>query len=406
MSGVDPIDQIVNDETLSGIEQRQRIFDFLVAQPDRGVAAATDHLLATADERSADYVAQYLEMTPGARAEKQQAAERLRGHQELVRSAARLVPWLSDHLLHAFVTDYLAAGNPKSPVADVLFTIGIYRPDILRPYADRLDATVQRSLLSGAPDELADAFLEKWRADRDLSLLEALALMRTERAVHHIAAVREELADDSVWEVLLTLAGRLPDSGRSSGYGPAYMGFVVEGQAGPHVLGGTCHGGVPICPECEAPAEPLLTLRAGALDTDIENDATFFWYSCDCEALDSITVKIGPEGLTVYYGPEGPASEESVLVPGGEKSLVLEKHPNQVGVSEEALPGESLHQVGGLPRWVEIDRHPRCPSCGDMMPFLAAVGGGPTPYGDLGFEGYLYGFWCDRCRVSSTKFQS
>lgn len=406
MSDVDRIDQIINDGALTGVEKRQSIFDFLVGLQDRGVSAATDYLLRTSDEQAADYVAQYLEMIPGAHSEKNRVAERLRKQDGLVRSAARLVPWLSDELLDSFISDYLAAGNPKSPVGDVLFNIGIYWPGKLRPYADRLDSNVQRSLLSGAPDELADAFREKWSAERDVSVLEALALIRTDRAVESIVAVRDELADDADWEVLLELAGRLPDSGRRSGYAPAYMGFVMAEQASPHVLGGDFSGNVPICLECEAPAELVLTLSAEALGMGIEHDASFFWYSCDCEALDSTTVQINPDGLTVYYGPEGPASHDSALVPGGVKSLVLEKHPNQVGVSEEAFPGESLHQVGGLPRWVEVDRHPRCPSCGEVMPFLAAIGGGPTPYGDFGFEGYLYGFWCDGCRVSSTKFQS
>ncbi|GGJ08280.1 hypothetical protein [Streptomyces brasiliensis] len=397
---------IAQDDSLPGREKRQRIFSLLAGLEERGPAVAVECIEETDDWVLTDYVVQYLELLPGHVEAKTRVAELLQGKGPLVRSASRLVQWLPNELLDSFVNDYLAEPSTDAPVADVVFTIGIYRPELLRPVADRLADDVQRSLLSGAPDELADAFLSSWTESGALSQLEALALIRTAHASDLIASLRDELADRSDWEVLQELAGRLPDSGRDAGHWPAYMGFVVDAGRSPHVVGGRVTGRVPVCLECEEPAERVLALSAATLPFGLRNDPAFFWYPCDCEAMDSVTVRINLDGLQVYYGPDGPASPEPGLVPGGERALALEKHPNQVGVSLEALPGEAVHQVGGLPRWVDIDRHPRCPECGKTMPFVASVGGGPTPHGELGFEGFLYGFWCDGCRVSSTKFQS
>jgi hypothetical protein len=86
--------------------------------------------------------------------------------------------------------------------------------------------------------------------------------------------------------------------------------------------------------------------------------------------------------------------------------MALEPHPNQAGISLEAIPGQFMHQVGGLPRWVDADLHPVCPECGRSMPFLASVDSGHTPFGPLGFGGTLFCFWCNDCQVSSTKYQS
>jgi hypothetical protein len=122
--------------------------------------------------------------------------------------------------------------------------------------------------------------------------------------------------------------------------------------------------------------------------------------------MDSSTVRITPDGQTkVYYGPASAADYSTTLVPGGERSLALEPHPNQLGVSTEAVYGDSWYQVGGLPQWSEIDRHPVCPECGLSMPLLVSMTGDLTPYGVLSFDGCLYGFWCDDCRVSSVKYQ-
>ncbi|MEU3920805.1 hypothetical protein [Streptomyces sp. NPDC029004] len=407
MSHRQTVEEIVFDPQLSVPEKSERIIAYFAQQSGRGMAAAVECLIQTKDDRVSSFAATYLQMIPGGREEKTMAAERLRAAgPPLVRSAARLVPWLPGDLLDGFVADYLADPEPNSPRSSVLFNIAVYEPERLRPYADRIESdSIQRSLLSGAPDVLVDAFLESWREDEDIDTLHALALIRTEHAADVIQSLREEIEEPEDWEALIELAGRLPETGASSGYRPSFMGFVVDTHESDHVMGGTYPGDVPLCPLCEAPAERVLTIAADSVPFDLSQDPSFFWYSCDCRALDSTTVRIGGSGRTVYFGPQGPARSGSTLVPG-ERSMALEPHPNQTGVSLEAIPGQFLHQVGGLPNWSEADLHPVCPECGKSMPFLASIDSGHTPFGPMGFNGTLYGFWCDGCHVSSTKFQS
>ncbi|MGW1493592.1 hypothetical protein [Streptomyces sp. NPDC002402] len=400
------IDSIIASQRLTGLEKRGRIFAYLAGQPDRGVEAATEALLTTEDRRVAEYVAQYLEIIPGAAEEKTRAAERLRQHSVLVRSAARLVPWLPDELLDGFISDYLSIGEPKSPVSNVLYTMAIYAPERLRPFKDQIENEhVQQGLLSGSPDETVDELTDHWRASKDPTSLNQLALVRTDYALERVLSLREEIHETSEWEMLVELAGGLPGStSREAGYRPSYMGFVADRGESDHAVGGSASGDVPICHVCEAPAAPLLSLSASSLPYGLSHDPLFYWYSCRCGAMDSTTVRIDPDGLTVYYGPKGPADPD-VSLTRGERSLVLEEHPNQTGVSIRAVLEQTLHQVGGLPQWRRPDNHPRCPECHNAMPFIAFMDSSRTPFEVLDFGGIIYCFWCDDCRVSSTKIQ-
>ncbi|MFI1355485.1 hypothetical protein ACH4TV_18215 [Streptomyces sp. NPDC020898] len=407
MRPTEEVEKIAADSKLSVSEKEVRIIELLSGQPDRGVAAATMCLMETGDDRAADFAALYLALLPGAHEEKARAAERLRGSGQLVRSASRLVPWLPGQLLDSFVTDYVSDPKGGSPLSDVIFEIGVNTPDRLRPFADRIESHfIHRSLLSGSPDELVDAFLERWReGDDDYDAIEALALIRTRHAARTVLAVREEFEDPEEWEILLELAGILPDAEREAGYRPPYMGLVTDDGESPHVMGGHVDGPVPVCPACSAPAQRVLTLAADAVPYGLAQDPSFFWYTCSCGALETTTVRVGPGERYVFYGPHGISDPDRSIVPG-KRSMTLESHPNRVGVSLEAIAGWSRHQVGGLPRWVEVDAHPHCPECRKVMPFLASIDSGPTPFGAMGFRGTLFCFWCNNCRVSVTQHQS
>jgi hypothetical protein len=405
MSHIEEVVNISSNQGLTGLEKRSRIFQYLSGQPDRGVSAGIECLLETENRSIAQYVAQYLEVTPDSAAEKTRAAERLRGQPELVGSASRLVPWLPEDTLDRFIADYLSDQNPKSKFYGVIYTIGVYWPERLRPFSDRIDDDrLQRALLSGAPDDLVDSLAARWRTDGDLDTLTSLALIRTSHALEYVVSLRDEIEDQVVWMTLVELAGGLPDSARKAGYRPAHLAFAVPQGETEHVFGGYSSAEVPICHICEEPAAHLLTLSADATPYDLSHDPSFYWYSCGCEAMDSTTVRTDENGTTVYYGPKGVADPEYSLTPG-ELSLVLENHPNQVGTSLGGLPGESLNQVGGLPEWVEPDIHPSCPECSRTMPFLASMSDRQTPFGHVQFDGIIYCFWCDDCRVSSTKIQ-
>ncbi|MEV0701537.1 hypothetical protein AB0I53_27005 [Saccharopolyspora sp. NPDC050389] len=404
MGATEEIERIVLDPALSVPDKGERVIAFLAQSVDRGVPAAVECLMETADSRVAEFVAVYLQLIHGAREEKTRVAERLRGAGEVAKAAARLVPWMPDSLIDAFIQDHVAAPDPESPASSVVFTIAMCRPELLRPYVDRVESgSMKRSLLSGAPDEFADSLLERWREEQDLEDLWTLAMIRTSHAADLIESVRDEVDDPVDWDWLMPLAGRLPDTGKPSGFHPAFMGFMADAGESAHVMGGDPGGDVPLCADCKRPTERILTLSAEELPHDLSRDPSFYWFTCECAEVDRITVRFTPAGTEVYFNPQGPSSGESRLVPG-ERSLVLEPHPNQNGVSLPALP-RTQHQVGGLPRWPSPEVHPICPVCGNFMPFLTAIDGGPTPFGRMGFEELLFGFWCDSCAVSATQTQ-
>lgn len=404
MTTMERVEEIAFNPSLSVDEKSQRITELFSGQGAQGPDRAVSCLLKTTDEAVAEYVATYLELVPGNSEAKTRAAERLRGAGALVRSAARLVPWFPESLIDAFVNDFLSSPDANSPLSSVIFSIGVYRPDRLRPHAERLDTTVRPSLLSGAADTQADALLKDWHQTRDLDNLHALALVRTPHAAELIASVRDELDSFDDWEWLMPLAGRLPDTGDKSGFPPAFMGFVTDRGESPHVMGGRYAQDVPLCVRCNAPADRVLTLSARDMPQTLSRDPSFFWFSCDCDEVDILTVRFTDDATHAYFQPQGPPGETSNVVPG-ERSMTLERHPNQTGVSRPAVTGLARHQVGGLPRWPSPETHPYCPECGSFMPFLAAVDSGPTPFGQMSFPGALFGFWCDHCSVSSTRTQ-
>jgi hypothetical protein len=208
--------------------------------------------------------------------------------------------------------------------------------------------------------------------------------------------VRDDVPDPDDFDWLMPLAGRLPEQGRPAGHRPAFMGFVADKGESNHVIGGAWPAEVPLCADCGTPAERILTLSAADLPQELSCDPSFFWFACECDEVDIITVRFIGADTQVYFNPQGPAAAEPRLVPV-ERSMVLTPHPNQTGVTMPAIPAATYHQVGGLPRWRSPETHPICPECGNYMPFLAAT--------TVGRSVLLFGFWCDPCAVSSTRLQ-
>jgi len=405
------VEEVVDDNRLSVPERAERVIELLSAEADHGVARACDILLSTQNERVAAYVAAHLGILPDSQEDKARCVERLAGAGPLVGSAARLVPWIPAPMTGRLIAAYLKQGSPRSPLYSVIFEVAMYWPERLRPHGDELDhASLQRGMLSGAPDGVVAALVARWREEGDAALLEEdedlvdeIARVRTDRAAEALVALRDEVDDQERWETAIAMAGRLPDGERSS-YGPSFMGFVVERQTRAHPMGGEFPGEVPLCPVCSTPAERVLTLAARSVPFPLSRDPSFFWYVCTCNALDFTAVQLRDDGQRVFYGPAGGPSLGGRIIPG-ERAMLLERHPNQAGVSIDATGGFGRHQVGGLPRWIQPVPHPRCPGCSGPMKFLTSVDSGPTPYGHLRFEGTLYGFWCDPCAISFVRHQ-
>lgn len=397
MIGLADVERIAADPALTVRERNAGIATLLREHGPVGISVAVECLLETDDRAIAEYLTAYLEEVPEAPAAKTRAAERLLATPAVAASAARLVPWLPPALLDRFVHDHHADLGGDSPYSSVLFTIATYFPGLLRPYAELTEnPAIRQALLCGADDAVADAFLEDWKRDRDLTDLWSLALIRTEHAADLIASVRDDVPDPDDWEWLMPLAGRLPEQGRPAGHRPAFMGFVADKGESDHVIGGAWPAEVPLCADCGTPAERILTLSAADLPQELSCDPSFFWFACECDEVDIITVRFIGAETQVYFNPQGPAAVEPRLVPV-ERSMVLTPHPNQTGVTMPAIPTATHHQVGGLPRWRSPETHPICPECGNYMPFLAAT--------TVGRSVLLFGFWCDPCAVSSTRLQ-
>ncbi len=405
MSTIERITEIVLDSQISVPSKEVEVISLLSREVDRGVPCAVQCLLETRDDRVSEFVATYLQLLPGADEEKTQVAEHLWNSGALARSAARLVPWVAKPAIERFVADYTSDPKPGSPRSDVIFTIAIYYPELLRPCADKIESPlIRQSLLSGAPDELVSAFIEAWQAEGDIDQVYSAALTRTPYAASRVESLREEIEDPEDWHCLIELAGRLPDTGTEAGFRPSLMASVTDRSESDHTLGGIFPHDVPLCLRCLTPTDRVLTLAARSLPFTLSQDPSFFWFTCDCPDLDSVTVRVTDSGLRVYLGELGAPRAEPILVPG-ERSLTLERHPNQSGVSLNAVPGRSQHQVGGLPRWPSVEDHPTCPECGNFMPFLASIDSGPTPFGSMRFDGTLFGFWCENCSISTTQIQ-
>jgi hypothetical protein len=77
--------------------------------------------------------------------------------------------------------------------------------------------------------------------------------------------------------MLVELAGGLPHGEGRADHQPMFMGFVADAGENPHTVGGTASGEAPVCHLCEAPAAPLLSLRADSLPYELVHDPIFYW---------------------------------------------------------------------------------------------------------------------------------
>lgn len=60
-----------------------------------------------------------------------------------------------------------------------------------------------------------------------------------------------------------------------------------------------------------------------------------------------------------------------------------------------------VSHVGGVPAWIQDASYPRCPRCGELMPFLGQVDTSEVAWG----EGAIYAFHDAACRLAATTYQ-
>jgi len=355
------------------------------------------------------FAANYLAVLPGHLAEKQAVVDTLlRDEPTKLESVTNLIRFLSPSTVDELVRCCL---DKPPPGAEGLITEAAeFFPHVVRPYADRItDEYAQSSLWPGAPEEWVTEALDMWRETGDIAAIERLGLARTDFARAALLAHRSSFLPDDLElvDTFIENAGIFPESKDPSVYPSTLLGLISDREGSPHHIGAGFASPVPACPMCDEPAVRVLTLARDALPFPVAGvaDPSFFWFPCDCDMMHYVYAQFTDDGV------EGVMTE--VVMPDdsldwlpGELALDLMVHPNQYGPGIDAEPGLShYHQVGGYPPWIQADRFPRCTVCGNGMRFLASIDSGITIFGDMSFEGILYGFWCEQCSVSVMHIQ-
>ncbi len=374
---------------------------------DRGVPEALEMFRTTDDPEVARGAATYLGLLPAEHEAKGAVLEAGIDRGELY---TRAVTWplrgategAVDRAIAAYISDPDAIGT-----YDVAFEAGLFFPHRLFAQRERIDsARLLQAMLPGAPDPVVDELEAAYRQELDPDILGQLAVVRTERSRAALRKLAEGVPEDDreQMDLYIEMSGVSPATGQPLVYPETRLGFLDARGASPHHMGAGWEGALPECPICETPGTRVLTVDAGAAQLPLSADPSLFWFSCGDDAFDYICVQTTSGGLEGLMVPMTDRAPQEPAVPGP-SSLVLERHPNQHGVGLDVSAGFGYHQVGGFPPWIDLARHPHCPICSEPMMFVASVDSGPTLLGPMRFEGRLFGFWCDRDRVSCTMRQ-
>jgi hypothetical protein len=398
---------IARDDNLDSEEKIVRVAELLWPKEGHGVAEAADFFVAEQDVEAARAAADYAGLVPDAAEEKERIVHHALDDRPDKRDAAvRPLRSVSESTVDAAIGAYLEVPDDTANF-DMAYEAGLYFPERLRAQRERVDDDLlSKLMLPGAGDDLVTRLADAYRKSHSKEGLRDLARVRTDGALEALIGLQADApeSDRETLELCLEVCGVFPDTREASVYPEASRGYVVEREASPHHMGAGYEGPRPQCPMCSTPTTRVLSLRGAELPFELAGDPSFFWFSCECEALSYLYVHAtdsGLEGLMVEMTEDAP---DAPIVPDA-PSLLLEPHPNQCGFGDSAPWGFGNHQVGGYTPWIELDRHPACPLCSQSMRFLAAVDSGATPFGRAGFDGMLYGFWCEADRVACTMQQ-
>ncbi|MBD2504561.1 hypothetical protein [Anabaena azotica] len=312
--------------------------------------------------------------------------------------------YVVDRLIDEYFQD-----TESSDLYNIIFEVAQYFPEKLHPFASQIDDEyLQELILPGGPDSWVDDLVNKYRQDEDPQHLKALSWFRTDKALDALITLSKAIPEEDLEAVYAYIenSGVFPDSRLASVYFQNYRGYVVARNESPHHMGGSFPHPVPKCPITDTPANRILTLDKSNLNLDIESqyNPSFFWYESGYPP-NCIYVQFTENGVKGLMTPMTDGEVGTDLIPG-KLALKLEEYPLKYGRAGTATSGFSNHQVGGYPVWMRFQRFKRCPVCGQGMKFLVTIDSGMTPFGKLGFNGILYGFWCDPCAVSCTYQQN
>lgn len=405
----DKIGNIFANSTLTVKEKEEHIAKQLILSPNKGVIECLQLMKETNDLNTATYLINYLTILPNLRQEKTQVVEQIFKQKPYLRDATvNLIKHLPEDFIEYFIKNYIQDISDPN-VYSVIYEIAQYFPDKLHKQASQIeDDLILESILPRSADIIVDDLVNKYLEEQNSEYLQKLAYIRTDKAIEVLIKLIPQVPEEELGNLYTYIenSGVFPDTRLASVYFQNYRGYVVSRNESPHYMGGNFPYPVPKCPVTNTPATRILTLDTSQLDLGLESgyNPSFFWYESGYSP-DCIYVQFTENGLKGLMTPMTDGEVGTDMIPG-ELALKLEEYPLKFGRGGLAVPGYSNHQVGGYPNLMRIERFPRCPVCSKGMRFLVSIDSGMTPFGRLGFNGILYGFWCDDCAVSCTYNQN
>jgi hypothetical protein len=403
------IAEIIGNSSLTLDEKVEKITEELHSYPDKGVSESIEFIMNADDADAACHPANYLALLPNLQKEKKEVVEDiLDGKPHLMFAITNLVKQLPDDVIERLIDDYFK--NPSSgDLYNVIFEVASFFPEKLHKSAPQIeDKLIKKIILPGGPDSWVDDLVNKYLEDKEPEYLKQLAGFRTDKALDALLTLAPSVPEEDLENLYAYVesSGVFPDTRLASVYFQNYRGYVVSRSESPHHMGGSFPHPVPKCLVTDTPANRILTLDVSQLNLDIESgyNPSFFWYESGDPPV-CIYVQFTENGLKGLATPMTDGEVGTDLIPG-ELALKLEEYPLKYGRGGSAVSGFSYHQVGGYPSLMRPKRFPCCAVCGKGMRFLVSIDSGMTPFGRLGFNGILYGFWCDDCAVSCTSRQS
>ncbi len=406
---IDTVTDILENSSLTVDEKVEKITEFFVSLPDKGAEEAVQLILNADDYIAATYAANYLALLPNLQKEKTQVFKHILNHDKIsASSATNLVKAMPDDVVNQLINKYFQ--NPEdSDFYNIIYEVAQWFPEKLHSFASQIEDSILKNLIfPGLPDNCVEDLVKKYREEEDWEYLETLAYIRTDKALDALITLSKTVPKEDLEDIYAYIesSGVSPETRKTSLYWKNYRGYVVSREDSPHHMGGYFPHPVPKCPVTDMPANRILTLDSSQLDLGLESpyNPSFFWYESGYSP-GYIYVQFTEDGTKGLITPMTDGEVGTDLIPG-ELALKLEEYPIKYGRAGEAIPGFSHHQVGGYPNWIRWERFPCCPICSNRMKFLVSIDSGMTPFGKMGFDGILYGFWCDPCSVSCTYHQS
>jgi hypothetical protein len=371
-----------------------------VAAPRAAREQRVQRLMEGGDDAAA---AQLLGLCAGLSAQKAEVARRILARDP---SSADLLP-LIRHLDPELLRSLVVACMGNSARAELLLEIARHAPEVVRPHVSAIrDARVLAAARAEAPKEWITPLLEAYEKTGDLEQVRAIGQIRTEAALQCLIGASKVAPAEHlpVFAFALENAGVSPRDRHPSIFFDAFRGYVVSRDESPHHMGPGFPYAVPLCLFCQTPAERLVTLDAGSLESfELEVNPTFFWYRCACDTSDHILVRNTDDGLEGVMTAMTDAPVTSSLLAS---SLFLEAFPRTSIVGGPARPGAGEHQMGGYPVWIEERRFPIVPGAPRSMGFVGSVDLAATPLGwSTEQRGIVYCFFDHESRISVSLRQ-